>query len=42
MRLMVEGKAPVGRLRKTWQNNLSADVHLLKVETSTTERNGWP
>ena len=24
-RLVVEGKAPVGRPRKTWQNTVSAD-----------------
>ena len=31
-RLVVEGKAPVGRLRKTRQNTLSADMRLLKVD----------
>ena len=43
-RLVVEGKAPVGRSMKTWQNTLSADMCLLKVDpgTSTTERNGVP
>ena len=25
-RLVVEGKASVGRMRKTWQNTLSADM----------------
>ena len=44
-RLVVEGTASVGRLRKTWQNTMSIDMRLLKVdppppETSTTERNG--
>ena len=27
-RLVVEEKAPVGRSRKSWQNTLSADMHL--------------
>ena len=30
--LVVEGKGPVGRLKKTWQNTLSADMRLLKVD----------
>ena len=29
---MVEGKAPAGRLRKIWQNIVSADTRLLKVD----------
>ena len=43
-RSVVEGKAPVGRPRKTWQNNLSANLRLLKVDpgTSTTEITGGP
>ena len=43
-RLVVEGKAPVGRPRKTWQNTLSADMRLLKVDPQDvmTERNGGP
>ena len=43
-RLVVEGTVRVGRPRKTWQNTLSADIHLPKVDpgTSTTERNGGP
>ena len=41
-RLVVEGKAPVGRPRKTWQNTLSADMHLLKVALqSIHERKKW-
>ena len=32
-RLVVEGKASVGRPRKTWQDTLSADMRLLKVDT---------
>ena len=31
-RLMVEGTVPVGRLRNTWQNTLSADMRLQKVD----------
>ena len=31
-RLVVEGKVPAGRPRKTWQNILSADRRLLKVD----------
>ena len=31
-RLVVEWKAPVGRPRKTWQNTVSADMRLLKVD----------
>ena len=31
-RMVVEGKASVGRPRKTWQNTLSADMSLLKVD----------
>ena len=31
-RLVVEGKAPVGRPRKTWENTASADRRLLKVD----------
>ena len=31
-RLIVVGKAPVGRPRKTWKNTLSADICLLKVD----------
>ena len=40
-RLVVELKATVGRPRKTWQNTLSADMRVLKVDpgTSITERN---
>ena len=30
--LEVEGKAAVGRPRKTWQNSMSSDVRLLKVD----------
>ena len=41
-RLVMEGITPVGRPWKTWQNTLSADMRLLKVETSMTERNGKP
>ena len=32
-RLVVEGKVLVGRPRKTWQNTLSVDTRLLKVDT---------
>ena len=32
-RLGVEGKVSVGRPRKTWQNTVSADMRLLKVDT---------
>ena len=32
-RLVMEGKAPVGRPRKTWQNTMSIDMRLLKVDT---------
>ena len=41
-RLVVEGKASVDRPRKTWQNTLSADMCLMKVNPRTfkTERNG--
>ena len=28
-RLVVEGKVPVGRPRKTWQNTLSANMRLI-------------
>ena len=31
-RLVVEGTAPVGRPRKTWQNTLSTNTRLLKVD----------
>ena len=31
-RFVVEGTAPVVRPRKTWQNTLSADMRLLKVD----------
>ena len=43
-RLVVEGKALVGRPSKTWQNTLSADMRLLKVDPQDvmTERNGGP
>ena len=30
--LVVEGKAPVGRPTKTWQNALLADARLLNVD----------
>ena len=32
VRLIVEGTSHVGRPRKTWQNTLSADMHLMKVD----------
>ena len=38
-RLVVEGKTPVGRPRKTWQKTVSADR---RHGTCTTERNGGP
>ena len=43
-RLVLEKKASIGRPRQTWQNTLSADMRLLKVDcrASTTERNGGP
>ena len=31
-RLMLEGTAPVGRMKKTWQKTVSADMCLVKVE----------
>ena len=31
-RLVVEGKAPIGTMRKILQNTLSADMRLLKVD----------
>ena len=31
-RLVVEGKAPFGRPRKSWQNTLSEDMRLLKAD----------
>ena len=31
-RLVVKGKAPAGKPKNTWQNNVSADIRLLKVE----------
>ena len=36
------GKAPVGRPRKTWQNTLSADMFLLKVDSREVQhQNKW-
>ena len=35
-RLVVEGKGPVGRPTKTWQNTSSADMHLMKVDPRDT------
>ena len=42
--LVVEGKAPVGRPRKTWRDTLYGDMHRLKVHpwTSATERKEGP
>ena len=44
-RSLVEGTSPVGRPTKTWQNTVSADMRLLKVDhlgTSTTKINRGP
>ena len=38
-RLVVEWMVPVGRPRNTWQNNLSADTCLLKVDVH--DRKKW-
>ena len=41
-RLMAEGKAPVGRPMKTWSNTLSADIRLVKVDSSDVhDRKKW-
>ena len=38
--VVVERKAPVGRLRKTWQNTPSTDMALLKVAQKQTLESG--
>ena len=41
-RLVVEGTAPVVGLKNTWQNNVSADMRLVKVDSGDIhERMKW-
>ena len=41
-RLMVEGKGPVVRSRKTWQNTVPADMRVIQVDSwDVHDRNKW-